>query len=206
MTFQPRLSNDRHNATQSGGLMRRTATQLGRRLSRFRKDETGVMAVEAAVIAPMLAAAVLSSFAFFDGFRASGVNMKAAYTVSDMISRETDFINDEYLDGALGLFNFLSKSQDSAKMRVTVVRWDGNNNIYKLDWSKVRGGPAALSNTDVRNMADKLPVMVHNERMILVETWTTYDSFKEVFPQQEFYHYVFTRPRFAPQVVWSDDA
>ena len=78
------------------------------RLRRFRSDERGVMATEAAIIAPMLASAVLASFAFFDGYRASGVNMKAAYTVSDMISRETDYITNDYLDGALGLFNFLA--------------------------------------------------------------------------------------------------
>lgn len=185
--------------------LKRAGTALASRLARFRKDETGVMAVEAALIAPMLAAAVLSSFAFFDGFRASGINMKAAYTVSDLISRETDFINDDYLDGALGLFNFLAKNEGSADMRVTVVRWDGTNKIYKRDWSKVRGAKPELTNTDVRNLAEKLPVMVHNERMILVETWTEYESFKDIFPRQTFYHYVFTRPRFAPQVVWSDN-
>jgi hypothetical protein len=55
-------------------------------------------------------------------------------------------------------------------------------------------------------MADKLPTLLDNERVIVVETQTDYDTpfpINEFVTDDLFYNFVFTRPRFAPQLVWS---
>ncbi len=172
------------------------------RLKAFRDDTRGVVAVEVAVMFPILFWALLSSFVFFDAYRQSSINQKAAYTLSDMLSRETE-VNNDFIDGLYGVFGTLTRSWTERKMRVTVIRWDNNNNIFKRDWSVTRGSVTPLSNTSVRNWTHRLPQMPHNERIILVETWSRYTPpFNVGINDQDLQTFVFTRPRFSPTVSW----
>lgn len=174
-------------------------------LERFRRDETGSVAVESIVVLPLLFWSLLAMYAFFDAYRQASMNIKGAYTIGDMLSRETNYITNSYMNTAHNLFDLITRTQTTSQLRVTVVRWDGVNNIYKMDWSKTRGGVAALTNTQVKNMAAKLPTMPHNDRLIVVETWARYKPpFNIGIEEQDLYNFIFTRPRFAPQLLWSD--
>ena len=52
-------------------------------------------------------------------------------------------------------------------------------------------------------MQNRLPVVPNNERLILVETWADYNPpFNVGINRQYLYNFVFTRPRFAPQVKY----
>lgn len=178
---------------------------LARHLRRFARDESAVVAVEAIIMLPMMFWGYVAMFTFFDAYRQTSINVKAAYTVSDMISRETLAINPAYMTEAHALLDLLTRSSGPPKLRVTVARWDDVNKLYKRDWSKTSGGTVELTDIQVGALASKLPVMVHNERVIIVETWSTYaPPFKVGLAQQDLYNFVFTRPRFAPQLVWSD--
>jgi hypothetical protein len=63
--------------------------------------------------------------------------------------------------------------------------------------------PNHLTDDDLLLMEDKLPILVSGERLILVETFGTYEPAANIgtgdVPMDTF---VFTRPRFAPQLVW----
>lgn len=178
---------------------------VARHLRRFAADESAVVAVEAVIMLPMMFWGYVAMFTFFDAYRQTSINVKAAYTISDMISRETLAINPAYMNGAQALLDLLTRSPDAPRLRVTVARYDAGTKKYRRDWSKTKGNVSALTTTQVEALSSKLPVMVHDERVIIVETWSTYaPPFQVGLEQQDLYNFVFTRPRFAPQVMWSD--
>ena len=177
-----------------------------RRLRNFRDDNRGTVAIEAVIALPILFWAFLSSFVFFDAYRQSSINLKAAYMVGDMLSRETNAIDPDYLDGMKSLFDYLTKASTESRLRVTVVQWDEEDQTYSRDWSKAKGaGISELSNADLRSMHTQLPVMSDNERLILVETWAHYTPpFKIGLAERDMYNFVFTSPRFAPLLRWTN--
>ncbi|MDG1169082.1 MAG: hypothetical protein P8N14_07785 [Sulfitobacter sp.] len=177
--------------------------RLHRFLKGFARRDDGTIAIEAMIILPMMFWAFLSVFSIFDSYRTYTINQKAAFTIGDAISRETAPLDLAYLTGALGMFEYLSQSQGNSRLRVTSLVYDAGQDRFYADWSQAAGAIFALTSDDVRNWTDRLPVMPDNERVILVETWSTYDPpFATGLEQREIKNFVFTRPRFAPRVCW----
>jgi len=172
----------------------------------FTRREDGTVAIETVIILPMMFWAFLSMFSIFDAFRQYSINQKAAYTIGDMISRETLPINNAYLDGAQDLFDYLTRSREGSAIRVSSLKWDNDNRIFMRDWSKARGWVSPLSNSNVSGWIDRLPIMRHNERIVVVETWSKYDPpFNTGLEDREIRNFTFTRPRYAPSVLWTDE-
>jgi Flp pilus assembly protein TadG len=173
--------------------------------SRFVRDEDGSAAIEAVIMIPVMFVCVLTFVTLIDYTRMHSMHQKAAYTISDMISRETLAIDDDYLTGTNELLNTLTRSPQTSTVRVSIVRYDADDDIFKLDWSRTSGYATERSNQDVRNWAERLPTMVDNERMIVVETAALYQPpFNVGLGNQQIENFIFTRPRYAPQVLWTD--
>jgi hypothetical protein len=86
---------------------------------------------------------------------------------------------------------------------VSSLSYDADADAYLLDWSEVRGWVPRLSAAQVRDWHDRLPVMTDNERITVVETWVKYEPpFKVGMSSREIRNFVFTRPRYAPQVLF----
>ena len=180
---------------------------LTKRLRRFAAETEGNVTIETVIFLPLMVAVLGATFALHDAFRYKSLNIKAAFTISDAISRQTDPIDNAYLDGMVELLEYLTRSEGPYSIRVSQVRYNANSGKYLTDWSRTRGDFDGLTNSDLAQMHDKLPVMLHNERVIVVETATVYEPPFEVPGLMEadlFYNYGFTRPRFAPKVVWSN--
>ncbi|CUH62597.1 hypothetical protein TL5118_00090 [Thalassovita autumnalis] len=179
--------------------------RLRRFARQFAKDGSGSVAVEAVLILPFLLWAFLASFVYYDAFRQSSINLKAAYTIGDMLSRETAAVNDAYVNSLQSLFAFLAKDGSDPAVRVSVARWDEDDDRYELDWSEGRADRPPLSEENINAMRDRLPNLPDNERVILVETWSTYKpTFNVGLKEDLLYNLVFTSPRFAPQLVWEN--
>lgn len=179
----------------------RMLTAMLARLRRFTRDRRGSVTVEAVIALPFLFWALLAMLVFFDAYRQSSLNVKAAFTIGDMISREVDPITPAYLDGALFLFDELARTATPPRMRVTVVYYNQAQDRFYRDWSQQRGGVPVLTDADLVAMRARLPLVPNNERLILVETWADYNPpFNVGIKRQDLYNFVFTRPRFAPQV------
>ncbi len=171
----------------------------------FLRRENGSVAIEAVLVLPMLFWVFLSVFSIFDAFRMYSVNQKAAFTIGDAISRETVPIDSQYLAGMQDLFEYLARADGKTSIRVSSIWYDKGRDRFIRDWSQKRGSVTALTNDDVRNWHDKLPLMLDQERVVLVETWTDYDPpFKTGLENLEIKNFVFTRPRYAPRVCWDD--
>ncbi|PSL20033.1 TadE/TadG family type IV pilus assembly protein [Shimia abyssi] len=174
-------------------------------LRRFRDDTNGTAAVEAVVIMPVLFWAFMAIAVFFDMYQSRSSTEKAAFTVSDMLSRETAAVNGDYIDNALDLFETMSTLDADQTMRVSVVSWSDVEEDYVLDWSYGTGLVEALTASDLNNLEDKLPTLVNGERLILVQTYGAYAPSVNVgFGTIDMNTLVFSRPRFAPQLAWSD--
>ena len=172
---------------------------------RFGSEERGSIAIEAVIILPMVFWTFLALFATFHSYRTYAVNQKAAYTIGDMISRETTPLDTTYMIGAQSLLNYLtnSTSADSA-VRVTVVRYDADTETYERDWSQSRGYVPAVTEAEVQNWGNRLPIMPDAQRVVVVETFVKYDPpFDTGLADREVKNFVFTKPRYAPQVLWN---
>ena len=182
-----------------------TLSKLSRFFSRFRREERASATVEFAIIIPILFWVYAGSYVFFDSFRQSAINLKAAYTIGDLISRETNFINADYIDSMYNMTKLLTGTNTPMAMRITVIRWDEEDDKYHLDWSKSRGDVFPLDESSLEEIEARLPVMPDDERVILVETWNTWKGVMETgMGERSLDNFVFTRPRFAPQVVYQE--
>lgn len=175
------------------------------RLRLFAEETRGSVTVEAAIMLPLLVWAYCALYTFFDAYRQTSLNQKAAYTISDMISRETDPIDDDFLDGAYDMLSFLARRTTDRQLRVSIVAYDGDEEEHHVEWSHARGGVAPLDDSSPIDWDEKLPGMVEEERLIVVETWSTYNGPFSIIALngQSIRTFVFTRPRFVVgQVCW----
>ncbi|TNF59630.1 MAG: pilus assembly protein [Rhodobacteraceae bacterium] len=173
------------------------------RLKAFRDDTRGSVTVEFAMMMPLLFWAYGASYVFFDAYRQSAVNLKAAYTIGDLVSRETRALNEAYIDSLYNMTQLLTRTNSPLSMRITVVRWDADDDMYYFDWSKARGSVQPMTQNDLDELEARLPTMPDQERVIVVETWNTWTPpFNVGMTKTDIDNFVFTRPRFAPQVVF----
>ena len=113
--------------------------KITHKLQEFRRKEDGNIALEAALYLPLLLGVFAATYTLFDLFRQETVNTKAAYTVSDLISRETAALNDDYIDSIYTLGKLMARAGSDMSMRVSVIRWDTDDDRYYVDWSVERG-------------------------------------------------------------------
>ncbi|TYB87663.1 TadE/TadG family type IV pilus assembly protein [Oceaniovalibus sp. ACAM 378] len=175
------------------------------RLRGFREDRDGSYSIEAILVLPMLAWAILAMFSYFDGLRLANANIKAAHTISDVLSRESSPINDAYIDGTYRLMTFLiNRGYDSA-LRVSVYRYDGDDQQFEVMWSETRGTSGQMNAATPEQNRARLPITADGDTIIVVETWMDYRSaFVMGLKDTTLFNFVVTSPRFAPQVLFDD--
>lgn len=176
--------------------------RLTNQLKRFAAQERGSIAVEALLIVPILFWAIMAGYTFFEGYRQSASNIKAAYTIGDLISRETREINSTYIDSMEAMFALMVRNQTDLKMRISLVLYDADSDRHELQWSAVRGDSVEkLTDADMPRMKDILPPMSDQNTLILVETSNTFvPPFRVGLDNIELENFVFTRPRFANNI------
>ena len=86
------------------------------KIRKFTRDEGGTATTEAVLVFPMLIWALMAMAIYFDAFRVRSVNLKAAYTISDMISRENPFVGPNYISGLNTVYDFLADSSDRKRV------------------------------------------------------------------------------------------
>ena len=177
-------------------------------LRKFRRDEDGTIIAEAVTMFPTLFAVVIAMFVFFDAFRNQSINLKAAYTISDAISREQNTLDNNYIVNTWRLHRFLSNSQTLTRMQVSLIQYDEDANDYRVVWSESKGGIGDLTDGVLDTMVanNQIPVMPHEETLIVLQTSVNYTpSFTIGLGSFNFDNLIFTRPRFTPQLCFSSD-
>ena len=182
-------------------------SSVPKRLRAFWRDTDGAVSMEFILSVPIIFWAFAATFVFFDGYRQSSVNLKAAYTVSDLLSRETGLVTDEYIDSMHDLLQILTGASSPTILRVSIIEWDEDDGRYYVHWSANRGYAEALNDDDMEAIEDRLPKMPDREQIILVETRNTfYPLYKMGMGEIDLDNFVFTRLRFAPKLDWGAPA
>lgn len=176
------------------------------RFRRFSDDTRGYITVEVMIILPVLLGIFGAGWVYFDAFHQQSINQKANYVIGDMISRETDPIDGPYINNARNLLRELTKSSGTdSDLRVTVVQYDATAAEWGLVWSKRRGDQSVLRSADMTQLADRLPTGNDGDQLIVVETWDLHEPIFDLGLEAfDIKTYSFTRPRYTPQVVFSN--
>ncbi|NOD74976.1 MULTISPECIES: TadE/TadG family type IV pilus assembly protein [unclassified Ruegeria] len=176
-----------------------------KRVQAFKEDESGILTVEALMIFPLLLWTVTFSFTAFEGFRQSASNQKAAYTVSDLISRESQEVTDIYIDSLQELMGRMINNRSDVDVRISLLRYEEDEDRHDVRWSTARGYDWVWDDTNVEELKDRLPPMPDQDTIILVETSNEYiPMFKpgwDFATGITFENFIFTSPRFAGKVA-----
>ena len=171
----------------------------------FWRREDGNLAVEAMIIIPVLFWAFLALVVIFHAYRQHSLNQKAAYTIGDLVSRQPDAIDLAFLTGSRELFDTLIRSSNETSLRVTAVWYDAASDTYMKDWSKSNGTEPEATDAEVAGWREFLPIMPNFESITVVETWSRYQApFNVGIVSHDIHNFIFTRPRYAPNITWSD--
>lgn len=175
----------------------------------FKRDETGNVSVEAMIVFPTLLVLFAASWIYFDVMRQQSINQKANYTIGDILSRETEIVDEAYIDNAQRLLFHLTRAEgDDVDLRVSVVQYttkgNSDNGDYELVWSKARGDWSPLQQSDMAFYEPRLPVLAPGDQTIVVQTRDKYRPLFQPVGLDTFdiSTYSFTRPRFAPQLIF----
>ncbi len=168
-------------------------------IAQFFRKEDGVISIEAVMIYPLLFWSMWTAYTYFDGYRQGARNLKAAYAIADILSREKDAVTDQYITSMYDLQRFMISERNGLSLRISFLRWDSDDNRHYVLWSCVRGEDLERWNDQtVDQVSDAIPVMAGDATMILVETRHHYvRPFKIGFGENEnnFDKFIFTQPR-----------
>lgn len=179
---------------------------MKRFLTNFWRKEDGVITVEAVIAIPFVALAFCAIYVFFDVYRVNTASQKAAYIVADNISRQTQPVNEDFIEGLNTLHDILARTRNATTIRVSSIGWSDRFERYTPIWSVNTGQGPLLTVTEVNGpMANRLPTIPQGETFLLVETAVGYvPLFRVGIGEQVFRQAIVTRPRFAPQVAFDD--
>ena len=151
-----------------------TQRSASHRARRFLKEERASITVEFLIFLPVMIWVLLIGYVYFDVYRAEYYLNRASLTIADMFSRERAAIDADYLDGTEGILNEMINTDASPDYRVTVIGYTEPGDSYFHVWSENRGWDGNHTLASVTALADDLPIMGDDDRIILLEFRTTY--------------------------------
>jgi Flp pilus assembly protein TadG len=171
-------------------------------LRRFGQEDRGNLMVEAVLVLPFMLWAYVGLFVYWDAFRSVNAVQKAAYTVSDMISREMITISPAYLTGMDSVMERLVDSDQDVAMRVTSVYYDEVDARNEVHWSvSPNSAMTPLTTTTLQDFAGQIPAMSDGDYVVIVEVSVGYTpSFNVGISDLELRQFIVTRPRFVPRI------
>jgi Flp pilus assembly protein TadG len=175
---------------------------LSHLLRRFARDEKGSIVVEAIMVMPMFIWAYAGLFAYWDAYRSINTVQKAAYTISDLISRSQNSVNDAYIAGMRTAMNSMVDADQAGEIRVTSYTWSSWRNRYEVIFSRSpNSAMPSLTTSSLAGMTNRLPTMSDGDSAILVEVEIPYTppvAFGLTPTTIE--QFIVTRPRFLPKL------
>jgi Flp pilus assembly protein TadG len=176
---------------------------LTRRLRRFRDDESGLILAEFVIVLPLLVWAFMALFVYWDVFRSMNNVQKATYAISDLISRQQNDLQADFIPGMQTTMDYLLPDTQLAKMRFTSVKWSVPNDRFEVIWSRSPGGKMTqLNNASLQSYVTKIPVMAPTDTVVIVESEVPYTPSLKVGldPSYTFSEFIVTRPRFLAKI------
>lgn len=183
-------------------------TPLRNFVRKFSRSEDGTIGVEAAITMPLLLVTFAMGFVLFDAVRSQAQSLKTAHVLADILSRETNHVTPIYLNSLWKVQQELNSATTNTEMRVTVARWNKDQNKYNVVWSKVKGSKAPLTDSSLATDVQKvLPTVANGRVVIAVESWVPHTPVLDVGIDPFIFHQVAAAlPRFTTsQLCWNDN-
>lgn len=163
-------------------------TRFRTSLRTFARDESGVMVAEFLILFPILLWGFIALVVYWDVFRTLNINQKAAYSISDLLSRQ-EVVNEDFVADLHKVLTFLLQDNPNARMRLTSFQFAENDaesdltawgdDEFVLLWSRVTGDDPEIDPYDVGDLEDLreaiIPIVENGQGMLLVETWVDYE-------------------------------
>ncbi len=174
---------------------------LKRQIRRFRSEEDGLVMTEFLIMLPLLVWTFMALFIYWDAFRTINMAQKAAYSVSDVISRQSD-ITPGFVNGMQSMTDYLMADSPDVTLRITSVEYDQQPNQHRVLFSMSPGNKLpALNNGSLTPLIPRIPIMADNDSIVIVEASVAYQpGFDVGIVAQTFNSFVVTRPRYARRV------
>jgi hypothetical protein len=197
----------------------------------FLKDESGLILAEALILLPILIWGFIALVVYWDLFRVMNVSQKAAYSISDVLSRQELPVSESFIEGMPDLLEFLTPDASASRLRITSLQmvegadpgfnaqnanpvFDGNDDFCLLFSRSSNPLVPELTQADLKDLAPQIPNMNALETVVIVETWVDYapafdTGVLNVAPGakgQTFYEFIVTRPRNVRRVLLDGQA
>lgn len=171
------------------------------------RGEKGALSLEAVLVLPFFITTITLAYTYFDGFRQSAANVKAAYTVSDLVSREAVGITDTYVVSMHTLMQRMANNNSEMRMRISLVKYHETDTTHTIEWTSDCGFGGGWTEETIDLLAQRLPPMSDQSTLIIVETSNDYDPVLKtgwIEDNFTFDNFVFTRPRFVTDLAGPD--
>ena len=104
-------------------------------LKAFVADESGALLAEALIMLPILIWAFIALVVYWDVFRTINITQKAAYSISDLLSRQ-EVVTTGFVDGLQNILTFLTPGAPDSRMRITSFEYNATQDRYVLLFSR----------------------------------------------------------------------
>ncbi len=175
-------------------------------LQRWWADDRGTITMEFLLWIPLLMFWFMGSVIYFDAFKNRADAGKAAYTISDIVSRQTQ-ISEGYVDQLFALQQRLLPRQANAQqMRVSSIQLiDEETDEYLIQWSESRG--ADIPPLDVTFLPEEfIPQMTEFDTIVLTEVYVPYVPIADWVGMgaHSWRYALVSRPRFVSSIAMVD--
>jgi hypothetical protein len=143
---------------------------------RFLRDERGGVLVEFLLMFPLMIWIWIALAVYWDVFRTMNSAQKAAYSISDLISRQEANLSEDFIDGMQDVYEFLMVNNGAnSGIRITSFAYDEVNDRYDLIFSESpQDRLTPYTADDLEDLRTRIPLMGHRDSAVLVETELTY--------------------------------
>jgi hypothetical protein len=190
------------------------------KIREFVGDDRGGVLVEFLIILPLLIWTWIALVVFWDVYSTINTAQKAAYSISDLISRQEDNLTPEFIDGMQDVFDFLMVNRArEGSIRISSFIYDEDEDEYISIFSVSPDGKVLpYTETQLQTLRDRVPLMGDTDSVVLVETFVEYvfpfripfiDAGVAVIDENAatrimFDEFVVTRPRFKNYICLED--
>jgi Flp pilus assembly pilin Flp len=188
-------------------------------IRQFSRNEKGGVIIEFLLLLPLLIWAMIAMVIFWDVFRTINTAQKAAYSISDVISRQENNLSPAFVNGMADVFDFLTLSNSqNPRMRITSAWYDEDDDKFYRIFSVSPDNkvpPYSASDVESEWFKDMIPMVDDGDSVVIVESSVDYVfPFKLPFIDagvvavdenapvtvETFTEFVVTRPRFRTHI------
>lgn len=200
---------DNWNIMMRPKFIKNSLNHLRSSLRGFTRNEDGIASMEMMMMMPLYLFCILGTFTYWDAFDVANRSQKAAYSVSDLLTRNQDMqgVPEAYVNGMFSTMQYMMGDTLPTRTRVTSVFFDDTNG-YRVLWSRSSTTTLPrLTTSSLTTIQSHLPVMFDGDALIVVEATVDFEPMfsltnwaMQALDLDSMYHVVVTRPRFMSKI------